>query len=265
MSATQTEKVKAKGKPSAIVAAPTALATRAPVDLKKWGRPDLTTQDIMIPKILAMQGMSKKVLAGEAKFGEFRDSLNDVVLGDEKNPMEFVPFFSEKVYVVMRQAKGAKQFKFHHQEPITRANESHEYLCALPDGGEEKWYRTMNFYVLLPSQIAEGKELPHLLSFRSSSFKGGSRLMTRMWVQNPQEGMSPAGMVIQLSCEKKTNDQGTFVVMDVKAIRKATEEEEAVAEKWNTTVQSGAVKVDHSDLVEESSGAAPAAPESTEF
>src|SRR3954471_23034774 len=78
------------------VAASTAVAMKAPVNMDDWGMPKLTAQDVVLPKILAMQGMSKLVTDGVAVMGEFRDSLNNVVLGDLKNPIEFIPFHLEK-------------------------------------------------------------------------------------------------------------------------------------------------------------------------
>lgn len=264
MSATQTAVSKTKNKKPPVETK--ALVASPPVDLSAWGvqEHNLTARDVVIPKILAMQAMSKLVTAGEAKFGEFRESLNNVILGTEKEPLEFVPFHMEKVYVVMREEKG--KFKFHHQEPITSMTEGHEFEAVSAEGAKEKWYRTMNFYVLLPKELEEGTAIPYLLCFRSSSAKAGQKLCTTMFMRNLKAGKTPAAMVLELSGVKTTNDKGTFIVMDVKEKRASTNKEIEEAFSWNQTIRGGSVKVDHSDLEAESSGAAAgAAPESTEF
>ena len=263
MSSTQTNSSKPKKPAKAVVAEAVetkAVATRKSSEATKldkaaynksaWGAPTkLTTRDIVIPKILAMQAMTKAVTEGKAKFGEFRESLSQNLLGDCDSPIEFIPFFRTLEYVVMR--KDKKQFKFHRVEPIGDDNEEWEQEN---DGHEERWYRTTNFYCLLPSEIKEGGALPYLLSFRSTSAKAGSKLSTTMYVKNvrprgaPPHEETPASTVMVLMGTKKTNDEGTFVVMDVQEKRVSTEEEVACAFTWATAVQEGKTKVDHSDL-----------------
>lgn len=265
MSSTQTNSSKPKKTAKAVVAAEAVSETKAVATVKTtaaakldkaaydkaaWGAPEkLTTRDIVIPKILAMQAMTKSVTEGKTKFGEFRESLSQKLLGDCDSPIEFIPFFRSLEYVVMR--KDKKQFKFHRVEPIGDDNEEWEQEN---EGHEERWYRTTNFYCLLPSEVAEGGALPYLLSFRSTSAKAGSKLSTTMFVKNlrprgaPRHEETPAGTVMQLMGSKKTNDEGTFVVMDVMEKRPSTEEEVAAAFSWAQTVQQGNTKVDHSDL-----------------
>lgn len=241
----------------------TAITTADPKTLSDWGVPQMTSRDIVIPKILPMQAMSKKVTAGEAKFGEFRDSLTDEVVGDEKRPIEFIPFFMEKCYVVMRKEKG--QYKFNRTVPLVAENEGEDFEQT-NEGHEEKWYRTQNFYVLFPNEIENGAAIPKLLSFRSSSAKAGNKLATVMFMQNLKAGKTPAAQVMQLSGAKTSNDKGTFIVMDVKTVRESTEAEVAEAFNWVKTIRAGSAKVDHSDLEgEAATGPAAAEPESSEF
>jgi hypothetical protein len=237
--------------------------TETPVNLADWGVPQVTARDIQIPKILAMQAMSKSVTSGEAKMGEFRDSLNGVVLGDTTKPIEFVPFYMEKVFVVLKKKAGA--FKFHKVVPITPQLEDQEFEVDAEDGAE-KWYRTMNFYVLLPSEVEAGTAIPYLLSFRSSSARAGQKLATTMFMKNLKAGKTPASMAMELSGAKTTNDKGTFIVMDVKERRPASDKEVAEAFEWVKTVKAGTVKVDHSDLEGEATTAPAAqAPESSDY
>lgn len=245
---------KAKSKTESKAVVPVEASNKAPVvkatdvDLEAWGVKDhqLTARDVMIPKILAMQAMSKPVVSGEARFGEFRDSLNGVVIGDENRPFEFIPFHMEKVYVVMEEEKG--KFRFAAQVPITAELEDHAFEAVSDKGHKQKWYRTLNFYCLLPKEV-DG--IPYMLSLRSSSAKAGQKIATTMFMKNIQAGKTPASMVLQMSGKKETNDKGTFIVMDVKEIRPSTPEEVGKAFTWVKTVRAGKVKVDHSDIEQE--------------
>ncbi len=249
------------------IAAPkaTALVAEPPVNLNDWGVPQLTSQDIIIPKILAMQAMSKQVVSGEAKMGEFRESLNGNILGDIANPIEFIPFYVEKVFVVMKKGKGENdQFKFSRQVPITAQTEGHPFFDTDPEGFQEKWYRTMNVYCLLPDQPGG---IPHMFSFRSSSAKAGTKVATIMFFENIKAGKTPASMVLKVFGEKTKNDKGTFVVMDVKKVRESTKDEVANCFEWVKTVMAGKVKVDHRDLEAEATAetVSQEAPESTDY
>ena len=228
-----------------------ALSESETASMADWGAPQITARDVAIPKILAMQAMSKPVTDGEAKFGEFRDSLNGVVVGDINNPIEFIPFFMEKVFVVMAEEKGT--FRFRKQVPITAANEDHAYEAVGEDGAPEKWFRTQNFYCLSPKEIKDGTAIPFMISFRSSSARAGQKIGTQMFMKNPKAGKSPAGAVMELSGAKTSNDKGTFIVMDARWKRDSTRPEVAEAFEWVKTIRAGAVKVDHSDIEQEES------------
>ena len=270
---TQTNKTTKGAKKGAVVAAAapkkeekavavrktTAAATPLSAqDQAAWGVQKLTHRDIIIPKLLAMQPMSKKVTAGEAAFGDFLDSLSGDVVGSINKPIEFIPFYMEKVYTVMEDKLG--KFEFLKQVPITPENEDEEFEQVNPENKKpQKWYRTMQYYVLLPNEVEAGTAMPYVLSFRSSSARAGQKLSTTMYVRNIKAGKVPASMAMMLGGVKKTNDKGTFIVMDVSESRESTEAEVAECFNWLKTIKAGAAKVDHSDLAEEA-GEARAAP-----
>lgn len=259
-------------KKTKVEAPPKALATTTAAPLPahaagiadEWGITSLTSRDIMIPKILAMQAMSQPVISGEAKFGELRDSLNGKILGGIAKPITFIPFYMDKCFVVMRVKDG--KFKFHRTEAITAYTEDHEFECTAEDGQAEKWYRTMNYYVLLENELKNKEAIPYVISFRSTSARAGQKLATTMFMKNIKAGKTPAAMIMELSATKTQNDKGTYVVLDVKESRPSTEAEVSEAFQWVKTVRAGKVKADHSDLEQEtSSGTVGTAPESTEY
>lgn len=228
--------------------ADTGLTTLPAYDPAVWGAPSITAKDIVIPKILAMQAMTKAVIDGSAKFGEFRESLSGVVLGDTQTPIEFIPFHMEKVWIIFEKEGKGDKFKFSGVIPIIPANENLTYEGENDEGTPIKRYRTLNFYVLLPKEVEAGTAIPYMLSFRSSSAKAGTKLTTMMYMKNIKAGKLPASTVMTLHGEKTQNDDGTFIVMDVKEKRESTAKEVHEAFEWVKTVRSGAVKVDHSDL-----------------
>ena len=65
-------------------------ANEVSIDLAEWGTPDVDATDVVIPKILAQQGLSKFVTEGKAKFGDFCNSLTGEVLGDLSKPISLV-------------------------------------------------------------------------------------------------------------------------------------------------------------------------------
>ena len=76
-----------------------------------WGNDVyLGANDIVIPKILPMQGLSQMVADGKAMMGEFRDSLSGEKLGSIAEPIPVVPFHVEKVWDVLEE--DGDQFKW---------------------------------------------------------------------------------------------------------------------------------------------------------
>jgi hypothetical protein len=216
-----------------------------------WGVQSLTARDIVIPKVLPMQAMSKKVTDGQAMLGEFRDSLTgDLVgmsegFGKPAKPIEFIPFYMEKVWIVFEAKDGnPKNLKFAKTIAIDAQNENYPYEEVL-NGVLIKRDRTMNFYCLNP---ADPKSIPFILSFRRTSVKAGQKIATTMFMKNINAGKTPASMVMELTGTKTSNDKGTFVVMDVREKRPSTDAEVASAFNWVKTVRAGAAKVDNSDL-----------------
>lgn len=218
-----------------------------------WGQEQhVTSQDIVIPKILPLQFMSEKVKNKEGEYGEFRDTGNNDKFGDLENPFEVIPVAMEKKWIefdVITSKSGQRKREFKQVVPIQDNPTQPGYNDELPlvDGDVER-DRIMDFYVLIPGQVAEGAALPYVLSFRRTSLKGGKQLATQMFVRNRAAGKPPAGVVMQVSGKSKQNDDGEFVVQEVKTSRSAKNEEISEAFKWFKMILGGKTKVDDSDL-----------------
>jgi hypothetical protein len=205
-------------------------------DLDAWGDNEASSRDIIIPKILCMQSTSELVTDGGAKMGDFVDSLTSEVLGNIDNPVKFIPFHMEKVYIISKKVKGASRFEFVQYEPV--ANQNYPFEEEVGDD-TIKYEYTLQFYCLRE----EDTSLPYVLSFKSTSLRAGKVLSTQMYVRNKAAGLVPPAYTMELSGRKDKNDQGTFVVMEVKAGNKTSPELIGECLNWFKIIKSGKARV----------------------
>lgn len=210
----------------------------------------LGVNDIIIPKILPMQGLSQMVTDGKAMMGEFRDSLSGEKLGSITEPIAVVPFHVEKVWDILEES--GDQFKWVRSEPLIEDPTKPGYNDNLPwndkvDGLDIKRIRRMNFYVMLPKQIDEGSAVPYVLSFKSTSYREGKKLFTQMYMRNRKANLPPPGYTFVLSGVKQKNDKGTFVVPSLELGPLTPASHIAECLNWYKLIKKGSVKVDASE------------------
>ena len=206
--------------------------------MEAWGTPTVSSKDIIIPKILCMQGLSELVMDDDhpAKMGDFVDSMTNEIIGDyNKKPVAFIPFHLHKVWIISK--KTGSDFEFDRIEDVTPMNEGKPWTEVI-NGVEYKNEYTMNFYVLRPEDMS----LPYIISFKGMSGKAGKILSTQMFVRNAAAGKIPPAYVMELSGSKDKNDKGTFITLATKVSRESTSAEVEAAFTWFKTVQAGQVK-----------------------
>lgn len=219
--------------------------------VSEWGDDVFVgASDIIIPKILPMQGLSQLVADGKAMMGEFRDSLSGEKLGSIAEPIPVIPFHVEKVWDILEE--DGDQFKWVRSEPLIEDPTKQGYNDNLPwtdkeDGIEIKRVRRMNFYVMLPSQIDAGTAVPYVLSFKSTSYREGKKLFTQMYMRNRKANLPPPGYTFILSGLKQKNDKGTFIVptLELGPLTPAHQVSECLF--WYKLIKKGGVKVDESE------------------
>ncbi len=234
-------------------------------DVSAWGGDDqFTSQDMVISKIVPMQGLSKLVTERKAQIGEFRDLVNGKLIGSIDDPFEFIPFYVEKVWVKTITVKGKTSFDG--IEPINASNENALREETLPNGDHLHRDYTYYFYVLLPKEIEDGAYMPYILSIKRTSLKEGKKMMTQMYGRNKLAKKSPAHYTMKMGGKLVSNDKGTFVVLDVNPMARETKSEELEAAfEMLKLVRSGETKIDHSDEVKESKPQGNYASENMEF
>src|SRR4051794_30344857 len=82
---------------------PTAVA--APMSLE--GMEGIDASDILIPKLLLMQGLSELVAEGKFQMGDIVNSVTQAKLGDKTKSIEFIPIATFKTWVVMHDKQYA--------------------------------------------------------------------------------------------------------------------------------------------------------------
>lgn len=247
-------------------------------------------KDLLIPKLLLMQGSSKYVKEeGICKAGDLVKSTTGEVLGSvrekDHKSINFVPVYMFKTWVkheLVKDNNGKEKQEYVETYPVTPMNTDQQWYQEkkeLDENGKEitRKYRhtkNINFYVILEKDFGSPLSVPYVLSFRSSSSRAAAiiedwfaqcKAAKQAGITEGKNGqlMLPFGKVFELGgkIEKNNDDQSWFVLQT----KEAGITEEAVlsqAYNWYKVVsKSTHTDIDNSDVVE----SAPAPTQETEF
>lgn len=230
--------------------------------------------DVVIPKLLLMQGLSELVAARKAAQGDMVRSTTGEKLGDDTHPVQVIPLTFQNLWMLSE--KIGNKYEFRGYEPRTSANEAAPW--DFKAGGTD-WKRTkvMNLFALLPADIEAQKAamaefetsgnmdldkvlLPVVIPFRNTSFKAGKDIATlfaKAEAISRQVGKTiPAyGNMVSLKCEQQKNDKGAFFVFATEPAGKTSPEHREAAASWYGTLSSGAANI-QVDAADESEAAA---------
>lgn len=226
-----------------------ANGSTALVEVKKDARLDafaglrdevpVSASDVLMPSVLLMQAQSDLVEAEKVKSGSYVGSLEGNQLADRGESFEVIPFGFHKTWLSCKLVEGRQEFHSISHSPLPRTQFS---------GGDEFVnFETINYYILLPSEIAHGVYIPYLLRFKSTSYMAGRRMETfRAKLQ--EFGKPHCFSTYLIGSEQRENPKGKFWVSTVTSGRDTTENELKAVSHWNQLVKSGKVRVDESDL-----------------
>lgn len=223
------------------------------IPVNDWGSEGISNSDILISKLLLMQGLSEKVSDGEASVGQIRDSVNNTLLGGfvkpkEMQPVQMICFSSFKTWVIFEKRGVGSDAKDEYVGTVPFSPENEGWaISEIVNGVEVRRDKCLNFYVLLPSEIEEGVAFPYLVSFRRTSSYAGKKLAT-IAAKLKLFKKPLSSKVIELKVAAEENDKGKFFVFDVADGRAATPKEIQTAYEWYQTLKVATVKVDDSDL-----------------
>lgn len=233
-----------KTEPKAIaVKEPTALAT---YDGLMDDTPVAST-DLVIPKLLLMQGLSELVSQEKAKLGEIRDSIDGNLFGNKELPLEIIPFKTFKTWVLYEEMNG--KFEYKGQIPMTPENENWSWDDTV-NGVKVRRDACINYFCLVPKEIEHEMFFPYLVSFRRTSYFAGKKLEThRAKLRLFKKPISFKTFL--LSSTRQENDKGTYYVYDIKEGRHTAEKELEAVKQWCDTMSKQSVRVDDSDFRKE--------------
>lgn len=224
--------------------------------------------DIVVPKVLCMQGLSKFVMDDKAKAGQFVRSTNAEVLGGKDKPLEFIPLRFDSLWMNQEQI-SEKEWAFRGYEPRTAHNEVDEWEWINDDGKKMKRTKTMHLYALLPQDIdrqiqaiesfketgdidVDAALIPVVISFRNTSFKAAkdvSTLFLKAEELSKELGVPVPvyGRTMKLTTTMEENDKGKFYVLAVEPAGKTKPEHLAKSKSWLERMSQMTLKVDASD------------------
>lgn len=206
--------------------------------------------DILIPKILLMQPSSELVADGKATIGDFRNSVSGAKVGTILEPFLFIPFHYNKIWDIVDADEGNKWLR---SEPF-KSGADEELPWEFEEAGKKfKRIKRVNLFGLMPKEVEQGNTLPLVLSFKSTGYREGTKILTQMQL-NLSHKKLPWNTVYAISGEKRKNeDNQTYCVPKVEVAGEAHEDHLRLCMEWYKQVKSMAqrIVVDESDVTKE--------------
>lgn len=206
-----------------------------PSQMGALGAENLSSSDMLIPKILICQGTSELVQKEKALPGDIARSTDGEILATrkDKKPLNFVVVSSNTTSILEQMPDGKKQFEFVKVEQY-RPEAALEFV---ENGVKYRRKKSMNFFVLLEKDLKEGIALPHVLSFQMTAMRFGQALATNL--QMSAMAKKPVWeKMYSLSVDMKSNDDNSwYVPVTAKAGFATPLEMQKTAYEWYTTLK----------------------------
>lgn len=234
----------------------TTVKTEVSTQVKARGVAEaIDADDLRLPQIRLTQALSKVVMNSAAKMGEFRDNVDNALLGDATKPLELIVFDLVKVRRVEELQPGQKKATYLRTEPwnVSFKGDGRGYVDAF--GKQTIYTKIFNYYTLIPGPgiIAE---IPRVFSLSKMAAKSAEK-MNVFFQRLSRVGLDSWAHVLVIKPEKQENEKGTFFVPDISLGRETTADERAAAEHWYELCRTSAVTVAEDD--EDDVAPAPAA------
>ena len=227
---------------------------------QNWGNEAVAPTDVLIPKVLLMQGISDLVADRKANAGDIVDSTSQEVLLsmdeiEKGKRLEVIPLKMFKNVVIEEYDSKKNKWKYLRTQDY-RPNDEKNLWEFEEDGKKLRGNVTLNYYVLRADQTSQPDALPYVLSFRRTSRKAGQLIATYFMKCNMAK-VPPASKTILIGSEGQTNKDGEpFKVFTAQEGKQTSKEQLAVAYNWFVMIQKGLTKVDETDVQSEEVGGA---------
>ena len=239
-------------------------------------------KDLLIPKILLMQGQSEKVLDETCRPDDIVRSTTGEILGSAREKdaksIRFVPIFMYKTWV-KQEVLGKGKMQYVETYPVTPMNTSQKWDETVEVDGVMRTFKNtknINFYVILEEDFGNALAVPHVLTFRSTSSKAAD--IIESWfaecsvAQRARQAKSAKGQlmlpfakIFELGGKLESNEDNSWYVLKTKECGTVDEGSELLEQmfNWYKVVS----KYDHLTKVDnsEDTGSASEAKEQVKF
>jgi hypothetical protein len=240
---------------------------------------EVISSDVLIPRLLLMQGISPLVTGRKAQIGDMIRSTTGEKLGNPESPVPIIPLKMVNTWILMEDT-GEGQPKFRGTEERTHLNEHLPWEFQTQDGKQMTRVKAISLYALLPGDVhaseAEMKKaieageapdlsktvMPVLISFQKTSYKYAGKkcasFFNNVKINSTKvPGLRPYQYVLTLSCREEKKEKNLWYVFDMdlgKPIKDNAIKSEAA--RWAMMLNSGNIKIDDSQEldVEHSTG-----------
>lgn len=249
---------------------------------------EVVASDVLIPRLLLMQGTSPLVTSRKARIGDMVRSTTAEVVGDPEKPFDIVPLKMQNSWISFQRVPGENVPQFRGQEhrgaqrdstgAIVGTNEDLPWEFKGPNGEDMFRRKAITLFALVPSDVAayqkeidraiEAGEAPDLnrtimpvvLTFQSTSFKHAGKKCASFFNSVRVNASKMAGRmtiapfqyVLTLRCKEEKKGQNAWFVYDLdapKPLKDAQVREEAA--RWSEILSKSMVRTDDSGEVAE--------------
>lgn len=177
------------------------------------------SSDIVVPKLLLVQGLSAAVAEGKAKMGDIINSLTGVIVGGPNSEVPFIPVTIKKYWKKFEKVDGKK--KYRGTDVFTKANAGRPLTGKFPSQVNPEHMSDWEFDLVIDvlgfteDDAQDPIALPTAISFTRTSYKAGQQVNTLL-ASVEAVNLSYYTYMMAVSCVKKQNDKGIFFTFDVK-------------------------------------------------
>jgi hypothetical protein len=190
---------------------------------------NVETKDLLIPKILLMQGQSDKVLDGTCKAGDIIKSTTGEVYGSARErdakALRFIPVYMYKTWV-KQEVLGKGKMQYIETYPVTPLNTDQKWEQVVQEDGLTRTFKltkNINFYIILEQDFGNALAVPHVLTFRSTSARAADIIESwfaecnvaqkaRQPKNTKGELMLPFARIFELAGKLESNDDNSWYV-----------------------------------------------------
>lgn len=218
-----------------------------------WGNTELSAADMLMPRILLMQGSSDLVKNKKTKqTGDLIDSVTHETLLSAKDAqagksIEIIPLYAYKTWIINKLDPASKKYKFFSQDPMLPGEEKlpwdfQQYNEQTRMNDVFRRIYRINVYALIKSQLGSDECIPYMVSFQVFSLAEGKKLTTHI-MKAARNNKPPFCKTFMLGCGGATSKSGdTFEIFKIDVGSDLPASQWEAPYKWYQEIKAGKVK-----------------------